>query len=101
MRGLGQVEVCAIREIGKDQFVGQTERRIGGGRILSERGNVVVEVVEVEREVLTREEDKNCGRRRQSAELNRLSEFCRSAAENAGVVCDGVASAVSVERLNE
>lgn len=36
-----------------------------------------------------------------TTELKRLSEFCLSAAVNAGVVCDGVASAVSVERLKE
>ena len=34
-------------------------------------------------------------------ELKRLSEFCRCAALKEGVVCDGVASPVSVERLKE
>ena len=36
-----------------------------------------------------------------TSELKRLSEFCRSAAVKAGVFWDGVASAVSVDRLNE
>ncbi len=50
--GLRQVEVCAVCQIGKDEFVGEIELRVCGGGILGEWRNVVVEVVIVEREVI-------------------------------------------------
>ena len=52
MRRLGEVEVCAIRKVGKDQFVGQIKRRVGRGQIVGIRGNVVIEVVVVKREII-------------------------------------------------
>ena len=50
--GLWQVEVCAVCKIGEDEFVGEAKLRICGGRVLREWGNVVVEVVVVEGEIV-------------------------------------------------
>jgi hypothetical protein len=51
--GLREVEILAIGKVGEDEFVCEPQRRgVGGGLVVRERGNIVVEVVIMERQIV-------------------------------------------------
>ena len=48
--GLGQVKVGSVGDAGEYQFIGQVQIWVSCGRVFGEGRNVVVELIEMERE---------------------------------------------------